>query len=389
VDNRELESQIDQAFAAGNNERGLQLLRVLAASSPEDGELHHRLAVIEEQIGDEASATAAHLKCLETSPNNPLAYLYAGYWFQKLGRAAQALSLYSLGIELTERTSAPGDVQALAPQTRLRFDAAMSAVRTHLSDLHRRAVGTDENARRIAEAVWTRTHDQPFRFPDSRQQPQLFYVPGLSTSVSAEAMPWVSQLEESGGDIKKELLAALPRVAELGRPYLPAGVSPQAGFGSLVGSLDWTALDLFKDGQCQASIAPMFPETLSALSALPLYGLSDLPYEVFFSLLKPGQRINPHYGLSNHSLTVHLPLMVPAGCWLTVNGEQHEWKEGEVFIFDDTFLHEAVNNSVQERVVLIFSVWHPDLSAAERQAIRRTIQARKDWLSARTIPAQA
>ncbi len=386
MDNRELESQIQRAFSVGSDQEGLQLLRVLSASTPEDAELYHRLAVVEEQIGVEANATAAHLKCLKHSPDNPLAYLYAGYWFRKLGRVTEALSLYSLGIELTEVTTASGEVQALSPETRLRFDAAMSAVRAHLSDLHRGAVGADERHGRIAEAVWTRTHDRPFRFPDSKQQPKLFYVPGLSTSLSMECMPWVRHLEDVAGDIKKEFLAAMPRVAELGRPYLAAGVSPQAGFGSLVGSLNWTALDLFRDGECQENISLLFPKTLSALSEVPLYGLSEQPYEVFFSVLKPGQHINPHYGLSNHSLTVHLPLMVPENCWLTVNSEKHVWKEGEVFIFDDTFLHEAVNNSADERVVLIFSVWHPDLSPGEQEAIRCTIQARLDWLSARAIP---
>ena len=95
MDSRELESQIDRAFSVGNNQEGLKLLRELSASRPEDAEVLHRLAVVEEQIGAEANATAAHLQCLKHSPTNPLAYLYAGYWFQKLGRKAEALPLYS------------------------------------------------------------------------------------------------------------------------------------------------------------------------------------------------------------------------------------------------------------------------------------------------------
>ncbi|MFT5709397.1 MAG: aspartyl/asparaginyl beta-hydroxylase (cupin superfamily) [Halioglobus sp.] len=386
--NRGLESEIDRAFSQRNDQEGLQLLRVLSASRPEDAETHHRLAVVEEQIGVGANATAAHLQCLKYSPTNPLAYLYAGYWFHKLGRKAEALSLYSLGIELTEMTTAPGDVQALSPETGRRFDAAMRAVREHLSEQHRSIVGPDESNRRISEAVWTRTHDKPFSFPDSGQKPQLLCVPGLPTSIKRERMPWVSQLEELTADIKEELLAAMPRVVELGRPYLPAGMSAQAGFGSLVGSMDWTALDLFREGERQADILPLFPKTHSALSHIPLYGLTELPYEVFFSVLKPGQHIRPHYGLSNHSLTVHLPLIVPDNCWLTVNGEKQGWKEGEALLFDDTFLHEAVNNSPEVRVVLIFSVWHPDLSEGEQQALKRTIQARSDWFSARAVPVQ-
>ena len=58
--NRGLESEIDRAFSQRNDQEGLRLLRVLSASRPEDAETHHRLAVVEEQIGVEANATAAH-----------------------------------------------------------------------------------------------------------------------------------------------------------------------------------------------------------------------------------------------------------------------------------------------------------------------------------------
>jgi aspartyl/asparaginyl beta-hydroxylase (cupin superfamily) len=39
-------------------------------------------------------------------------------------------------------------------------------------------------------------------------------------------------------------------------------------------------------------------------------------------------------------------------------------------MFDDTFDHEAWNGSEQTRVVLIFDVWNPELSIAEREAFR-------------------
>lgn len=39
--------------------------------------------------------------------------------------------------------------------------------------------------------------------------------------------------------------------------------------------------------------------------------------------------------------------------------------EGKCIVFDDSFEHEAVNNSDQPRVVLIVDIWHPDLSDEE------------------------
>ena len=47
----------------------------------------------------------------------------------------------------------------------------------------------------------------------------------------------------------------------------------------------------------------------------------------------------------------------------------------EAIVFDDTIEHEAMNGSDALRVVLIFDVWHPDLSAAEREAVAALIGA--------------
>ena len=41
-------------------------------------------------------------------------------------------------------------------------------------------------------------------------------------------------------------------------------------------------------------------------------------------------------------------------------------------MFDDTIEHEAWNDSDELRVVLIFDVWAPELSAVERDAVPRS-----------------
>ena len=44
-------------------------------------------------------------------------------------------------------------------------------------------------------------------------------------------------------------------------------------------------------------------------------------------------------------------------------------------VFDDSFVHEAWNDSDHLRAVLIFDVWHPDLGTAEREALTTAIVA--------------
>ena len=120
------------------------------------------------------------------------------------------------------------------------------------------------------------------------------------------------------------------------------------------------------------------------LDSLPLYKLNDKPFEVFFSLLKAGQHIKPHYGLSNHSLTVHLPLVVPKEGYLRVANEKVNWQEGQLIIFDDSFEHEAINLSQEDRVVLIFSVWHQELSELDQLDIQNSFMSRQKWLESRS-----
>jgi aspartate beta-hydroxylase len=76
-----------------------------------------------------------------------------------------------------------------------------------------------------------------------------------------------------------------------------------------------------------------------------------------------------------------LPLIVPEDCALNVGGEIHEWREGRIVVFDDTYEHEAWNRSRSTRVVLIFDVWNPYLSDAERAAVTDVVAAIGDFRS--------
>ncbi|MFT6751504.1 MAG: tetratricopeptide (TPR) repeat protein [Candidatus Azotimanducaceae bacterium] len=383
-----LRQQISAALETGAHQKGLQLLQAYCTQYPDDAESHYQLGVIEEQLGSAAGARKAYLRCLALSPENPLAYLYAGYCLQQQGDHEAAINLYSLASELDEGILYLWQSEQHPPETRQRSAAANQALRTHLSALHRRAVGDRRDCSRVASAIWTRTHDSRYEFQALRQQPQLFYLPELPATpfIDPQALSWTDQLQSYAGEIQEELLGALPLIREKGRPYLPEGTPLDEAFAPLVGSLNWTALDLYVDGIINSDLSSYFPKLFSALETIPLYGLGDTPFEVFFSLLRPGQHIKPHFGESNHSLTVHLPIVLPDDCWLRVGGETCRWQPGEITIFDDTFDHEACNESAQERIVLIFSIWHPDLSDAEQQAIQRSFVARKHWLAQRQLP---
>uniref|UniRef100_A0A673HGV0 Aspartyl/asparaginy/proline hydroxylase domain-containing protein n=1 Tax=Sinocyclocheilus rhinocerous TaxID=307959 RepID=A0A673HGV0_9TELE len=91
----------------------------------------------------------------------------------------------------------------------------------------------------------------------------------------------------------------------------------------------------------------------------------NVSISAFFSL--PGA-----LGCTPFSLCVCAGLKVPSGCELVVGGEPQCWSEGSCLLFDDSFLHTAFHDGSPEdgpRVVFMVDLWHPNVAAAERQAL--------------------
>jgi aspartate beta-hydroxylase len=88
-----------------------------------------------------------------------------------------------------------------------------------------------------------------------------------------------------------------------------------------------------------------------------------------FSILDARTRIPPHSGVNNARLIVHVPLIVPPGCGFRVGAETRGWEPGNAFVFDDTFEHEAWNDSDVPRAVLILDIWNPYVRPAEREMV--------------------
>lgn len=111
------------------------------------------------------------------------------------------------------------------------------------------------------------------------------------------------------------------------------------------------------------------PETFKVLSQIPELITAQ------FSILEPKTHIKPHKGYSKIILRNHLPLIVPKGdCAIQVEKEIHQWKKGELMIFDDSYLHSAWNNTDEIRAVLMFDVAKPDCGYNANQICRYKIE---------------
>ena len=215
-----------------------------------------------------------------------------------------------------------------------------------------------------------------------RQHPNNFYFPGLPETqfYAREQFPWLAAIERDTAAILAEF-EVVWRTDHGFAPYVeyPRGV-PVDQWAELNHSLRWSVFHLIKSGQEVAENAPRCPATVSAVRKAPGPFLVNRSPNAMFSILKPRTRIPPHTGDTNARLVVHVPLIIPDHTGFRVGNEVRPWKLGEALIFNDTIEHEAWNDSDQLRVVLIFDIWHPDLSPDEQVMVASLMAATTEFL---------
>jgi aspartate beta-hydroxylase len=186
-----------------------------------------------------------------------------------------------------------------------------------------------------------------------------------------EDFPWLDLLEAATEEIAAEALAALAGDRAGFKPYVdfPPG-APIDDWVTLNHSLDWSVYPLWHDGEHIPDHLQKCPKTAAVLAQLPVCDIPHYAPGAFFSVLKPRTRLPPHTGTTNTRSIVHLPLVIPEGCGFRVGAEVRTWKKGNAWVFDDSIEHEAWNDSDEIRIILIFDIWNPLLSAAERDLVR-------------------
>jgi aspartyl/asparaginyl beta-hydroxylase (cupin superfamily) len=185
-------------------------------------------------------------------------------------------------------------------------------------------------------------------------------------------------VEAATDDISAELEAVMAAERAELVPYIQYDEHlPLDQWRELNKNSDWTAIHLLQNGQRIAANADHCPRTMALLAGIDQPAIKGAGPNAMFSLLAPQTTIPAHVGVNNTRLVCHLPLVVPDGCWFRVGAETRDWRRGEAFVFDDTIEHEAENPSDQLRVVFIFDVWHPDLSAVERDAVIALIESER------------
>lgn len=203
------------------------------------------------------------------------------------------------------------------------------------------------------------------------QQPSAFFYPGLPQIQFYERadFAWIPELEAETPALRAELEAILADGGEGFAPYVEAQPNRARSTNALYDNPSWSALYLWRSGAPVAQNAARAPCAMAALANAPLPHIASRSPMALYSSLRPGTHIAPHNGLLNTRLICHLPLIAPPGCSFRVGNETREWRQGETIIFDDSIEHEAWNAGTSIRIVLLFEIWRPELSAEERQAL--------------------
>jgi aspartyl/asparaginyl beta-hydroxylase (cupin superfamily) len=203
------------------------------------------------------------------------------------------------------------------------------------------------------------------------QEPTGYYFPGLPQIQYFDPadFAWAPAIEAATDAIRAEIAPILAAGAGGFRPYIQADPNrPRLDDNQLADSKDWSALFVVENGRESPDVIARCPATWAALQGAPMPRIANSP-TAMFSLLRPGARITPHTGTHNTRLVCHLPLIVPPNCRFRVGNEVRDWEEGKLLIFDDTIEHEAWNDSNEDRILLIFDIWRPELSDQEQREI--------------------
>jgi aspartate beta-hydroxylase len=394
------------AAAAGRTDEADQLLARVAHLAPAHPAVLNELGSRMMQRGDAARARDLFQRATQADPGHPALWSNLAASLHALGLLPEELQAVERALALEPRhlpallqkgslLEASGDARNAARVWRnalATLPPGQTAPETvaDLIEHARAAIARDDELlaaaleERLAE-IRTRHGGGPYRrvqhcidLLTARRrrfdpQPTFLYFPEIPAVEFFERgdFPWLDAIEAGADEIRAELMSVLTSDREGLEPYIayPQGL-PLNQWKELNHSRRWSAYFLWNQSVPQPAHLARCPRTAQLLESAPQCDVAARGPTAFFSILDANTRIPPHSGVINIRLTVHLPLIVPPNCGLRVGSETREWVPGKAWVFDDTIEHEAWNLSDIPRAVLIFDIWNPFLTPAERDLVR-------------------
>ena len=396
-------AEAETAFAAilAQEPEHVQALNVMALVALRNRDLSSALALIERARGADAlnpltlhnhglildaaerydEAAAAQRAALKVAPNLYAARLHLGRALERSGEPHQAIVAYARALQDAQAegrwlngASTPAGIRPLVEHAVLQVKRSRRAT---IARLLEPLIGTfgRESMYRVDKSLRVYFNEEAAVLPESGQRPSFFHFPDIPVSpyLARELFPWIDGFEAQTIEIRRELLSLLPGSDGRERVFGTTALETDHLRG-LKQPPTWNGYYFYRHGERRNDNCDRCGRTAAALDSLPLCRIRGHGPEVLFSVFTAGTHLLPHRGVTNIRVVAHLPLIVPENCQLVVGGKPHRWQEGRVVVFDDTYEHEAWNRSDDTRVVLIFDLWSPYLSEAERAALAVLIE---------------
>ncbi|WP_303810381.1 aspartyl/asparaginyl beta-hydroxylase domain-containing protein [Sandarakinorhabdus limnophila] len=355
------------ALQAGDGKTARRAFETIVASGRATLQIWLWLAQACDMLDDRAAVMAHVARVVELDAANPYALVMAGEVQTRSGNDRAAIAWYERALNAAQGRQLPPDLIARLNRAAAAREAAFAQFEAEMRGAFDTAgVDAASTGPRFAEALQIVSgRSQPYL-----QQPTSFYYPRLPQIPFYDPadFAWTGALAAALPAIRAEAEAVMAHGDGIA-PYVEADPDRPNKGHALLADARWSAFHLFRNGLPIADHAARCPATMAALAQAPLPRIAGTAPMALFSILAPHTHIPPHNGMLNTRLICHLPLIVPDGCRLRVGAETRDVRAGEVLLFDDSIEHEAWNDSDAPRAILLFEVWRPELTAAERQAL--------------------
>lgn len=370
-------------LARGAPDQAQALFARATAIEPRQPALWTNLAASLQALGRPAEQIEAIEKALAIEPRHVPALLLKGAYLEESGDARNAARIYQDAFaSMPPGAEVPANIEAAWTHARALVDADLAALNAALEEpLARiRAQHGGRRQRRVELCIDTLLGKRRAYY----SQPTWMYFPELPAIEFFERadLPWLDAFEAATAEIRNELLQVLVADRDGLQPYIdfPEGL-PIDQFRELNRSRRWSAYFHWNQGEPVAGHLARCPVTARLLETAPRCRIDGRAPTAFYSVLDANTRIPPHVGVTNTRCTVHVPLVVPPGCGFRVGNTTREWVPGQAWVFDDTIEHEAWNLSDTPRAILLFDVWNPLLTAAERDMVKAATETYQQYYS--------
>jgi aspartyl/asparaginyl beta-hydroxylase (cupin superfamily) len=324
--------------------------------------------------GDDDGEERAIADRLNVAPRDLIALLAMGALFARRSDERAATSFFRMALKIASGPSGyPPDAESHLRQAQSYVQSAEARFSQAIRDqLRRYSLSRGNVSKRVSQSIGLLLGEVPVQL----QQPAMFYFPGLPQRAFFERdeFPWLPDVEAQANVIEEELRAIIasddgfsPHTVRDRRT--PPPTSP------LLNDPRWSVFHLWQRGRELPENTRRVPATVQALDRAPIPLIRGFSPMIMFSLLRPGTHIPPHHGATNTRLVCHLPIIAPDGCELRVGNETRAWVRGQGLIFDDSIQHEAWNRGGETRIVLLFEIWRPEISLAERDELTALLEA--------------